>query len=206
MGKHLQELDKVIEKSELVAAVKRVKELKPAGKPVTAEVQKQLEAKGCWAQDWSKVFVADKFNPNHVAGVKFFGTCHLGRFDATEVEVDKGVKLASGVYHSVIVDSVIEDNAVVCNVGLLSNYVVGKDAVVMNSATVSAAAGTAFGNGVEIPIAIETGGREVLTYADMNIPVAEKIAKSRDKQGTAGRVRGVRESLRRGRQKPQGHH
>ncbi|MCX7020161.1 MAG: DUF4954 family protein [bacterium] len=180
MYQYFPELENVIESSELAVAVKRVKSLKPAGKPVSGEMQKKLEAKGCWAQDWSKVRVADKFNPNHVAGVKFFGECSLGAFEPLEIEVEKGVKLSTGVYNSVLVDTIVEDNALVCNVGLLSNYVVRTGAVVLNTAMVSSEAGTAFGNGVELPIAIETGGREVLTYADINIPVAEKVAKSRD--------------------------
>jgi hypothetical protein len=182
MAKHLPELDKVLETSELLAAVKRVKALKPAGKPVSEnpELQKQMEAAGCWAADWSKVRVADGFSAHRVASVKFFGEISLGKFTADAVDADKGVKLPAGVYHSVVCDSVIGDDALVHNVGVLSNYVVGPKAVVMNCQTVSCSGDTAFGNGVEMPIAIETGGREIHSYAELTIPVAEKVAKSRD--------------------------
>src|ERR1051326_4286965 len=133
MGKHFAELDEVLKSSELLSAVKRVKSAKPAGKPVSADVIKQLEANRCWAQDWGKVRVADGFNPHHAYDVKFFGEVELGKFSAGEIEVEKGVKLTSGVYNSVIIDSVIGDGALVYNVGTLANYVVGANAVVAHT-------------------------------------------------------------------------
>lgn len=180
MGKHIAELDEVLKSSELLSAVKRVKSAKSAGKPVSADVIKQLEANRCWAQDWGKVRVADGFNPKHAYDVKFFGEVELGKFSAGEIEVEKGVKLTAGVYNSVIIDSVIGDDALVYNVGTLANYVVGPKAVVANTKSVVCTGETAFGNGVEISIAIETGGREVHSYADLTIPVATAVAKSRD--------------------------
>lgn len=182
MAKYFPEIEELLAKSEFLQAVARAKTLAPGGTPVSQkpELQKQLEAAGCWAADWSKVRVAEGFNPRRVAAVKFFGDVYLGRFENDAVEADKGVTLPAGVYHSVVCDCVIEDNALVHNVGVLANCVVGRGAVVMNCKTVSATPGTAFGNGVEMSIAIETGGREVLSYAELTIPVAEKVAKSRD--------------------------
>ena len=130
MAKHLPELEQVMAGSELLAAVKRVKESKPAGKPVSAALKKKLEANGCWAGDWSKVRVADGFDASHCFNVKFFGECELGSFSAEPAEIDKGVKLSAGIYDSVVIDSVIGDNAVIYNVGVLSNYVVGPGAAV----------------------------------------------------------------------------
>lgn len=182
MGKHFPELDQVLQTSELLTAVKKVRDMKLAGKPVSGDQQKQLEANGCWASDWSKVRVADGFNPQHCFDAKFFGECYLGKFEPGLVEVDKGVKMSAGVYHSTIIDSAILDNALVYNVGLLSNYVVGSGAAVANTSTVSCTGETTFGNGEELSVVVETGGREVFSYADMTIPVAAKVAGNRDKK------------------------
>ncbi|MBX7243861.1 MAG: DUF4954 family protein [Candidatus Sumerlaeaceae bacterium] len=180
MGKHLAELDKVIETSELVAAVQSLKGRKAAGKPVSDALRKELEANRVWAADWGKVRVADGFNPHHAFDVKLFGECYLGKFEAGEIDAGDGVKLSRGVYNSVLTDAIVDDNALVYNVGILSNYYVGPGAVIVNTKSVTATPDTAFGNGVEISIAIETGGREVLSYADMTIPVAAKVSMSRD--------------------------
>lgn len=179
MPNQLPELKEVLASSELLTAVKRVKACKCPSKPISADVQKQLEANSCWAEDWSKVTVSDGFNAKHVFNTKFFGKCCLGTFGPEAIEVEKGVKLSCGVYDSVVIDSCIMDNALVYNVGVLSNYVVGPGAAVVNTKSVICTGETSFGNGEELPIAIETGGRETLSYADMTIPVAEKVAKSR---------------------------
>jgi carbonic anhydrase/acetyltransferase-like protein (isoleucine patch superfamily) len=182
MANHFPQLEAVFEQSEFLAAVDRIRKLSPRGTPVSEDphLQQQLEAAGCWAADWSRVRVAEGFSPHRVAGVKFFGDVVLGRFTENALEAGEGVVLPAGVYHSVVCNCVIEDDALVHNVGVLSNYVVGRRAVVMNNKTVSATPGTAFGNGVLMSIAIETGGREVPSYAELTIPVAAKVAKSRD--------------------------
>ena len=40
-----------------------------------------LESRGCSAQDWSKVTVADGFDPLKIKNVTFSGEVSLGRFD-----------------------------------------------------------------------------------------------------------------------------
>lgn len=181
MAKFLGELESLLETSELLNAVKKVKEWTGTGKPVSenAELQKQLEANGCWSPDWSRVFVADGFRPRHAHSAKFFGDVYLGAFGNEPLEANKGVRLSPGVYNCVIMDSVVGDDALVYNVGVLSNYMVGPKAVVMNCDTVSHEAGSAFGNGEELSIAIETGGREVLVFGELTIPMAAQVAGSR---------------------------
>jgi hypothetical protein len=87
--------------------------------------------------------------------------------------------MQSGVYKAVVANCEIGNDALVHNVGLISNTVVHCGAAVVNTQTVSAEAGTAFGNGREIGIAIETGGREVKLYAEITVDVAAKVASSR---------------------------
>lgn len=172
-------LDKLLQTSEFLAAVKRIRERKTKGKVINDELQKQLELNRCWSDDWSKVRVADGFNAHHVFDAKFFGECYLGTFTKSPVKADDGVSLSPGVYNSVIINSDVEDDALVYNAGVVSNYVIGKNAVVTNTRSLSCNGNTAFGNGAELAIAIETGGRETLSYADMTIPVAEIVAKKR---------------------------
>lgn len=181
IGKFLTDWEPLLENSELATAVSRTKGYKGKGKAVTEVkgLQKDLEGNGCWSPDWSQVRVATGFSPHHCFSTKFFGDVWLGKFGNTLTDADKGVRLTPGIYNSVVCSSIIEDDALIYNVGLLSNYHVSAGAVVANCGTVSAVPGTAFGNGEELAIAIETGGREVLTFADINIPLATQIATSR---------------------------
>lgn len=145
--------------------------------PLTQEQISQLERNGNSAGDWSKVKVAEGFDPDRVRNCRFLGEVALGRFQGT-ISLG-GAELPSGVYDSVIVDSYIGNDALVQDVKLLSRYVVRSEAAVVGCGTVFTEPGTSFGNGEELPIAIETGGREVLTYAEMDVDVAETIASSR---------------------------
>lgn len=179
MAQFFPELDGVLKSSELLTAVARVKAAKRTGKPVSKELAKQLEQNGCWSSDWSKVYAPADLNAKHLFAVKFFGECSIGKFDADPVEVDKGLKMSAGIYNSVVIDSEIGDNAVIYNVGVLSNTVVGASAAVINTQSVTCTGGTSYGNGVEIGIAIETGGREIRTYAELTVDVAERVTKNR---------------------------
>jgi hypothetical protein len=67
----------------------------------------------------------------------------------------------------------------ISDVKCLSNYIVKDKAVLFNNGIISCSTAATFGNGVEIPIAIETGGREVKLYADITVDEAAKIARSR---------------------------
>lgn len=175
----------VLKTSELLTAVNEVVNKK--GKSVcfgddvrelTADEIKTLEKNRNYCDDWKKILVAKDFNANRVAQSSFFGNCVLGTFAKGDVSIDKSGKLPAGIYNSTIINSEIGKDCLIMNSNI-SNYVIKCCAQVFNVASLSCKEGCSFGNGRELPIAIETGGREVEIYADITIPVAEKIAKTR---------------------------
>lgn len=177
----------VLETSDLLKTVARINS--PRGRSVLfgdkvralrPEEIERLRAHSCSAEanDWSKILVAEDFSAKCFWGVHFIGTCVLGRF-GDPIDAGDGVTIDSGLYKAVVANCEIGDGALVHNVGFLSNVVVEAGAVVANCGTVAAEAGTTFGNGREIGIAIETGGREVGLYAEITVDVAAKIASSR---------------------------
>ncbi|HIE05083.1 MAG TPA: DUF4954 family protein [Candidatus Latescibacteria bacterium] len=161
---------------------------------LTREQISRLERNGNSAEDWSKVKVAEGFDPDRVRNCRFLGEVVLGRFRGT-ISLG-GTELPSGVYHSVVADSYIGNDALVQDVKLLSRYVIRSKAVVLGCGTVFTEPGASFGNGEELPIAIETGGREVLTYAEIDVDVAETVASSRgDRELLSAYEEAVREYL-----------
>jgi len=139
---------------------------------------KQLEAQGNGAADWSTVLVAQNFKPSKVVGCWFSGPVKLGTF-GEPAYVEKGVQFGSGVYRSDLSNVTIGDHALISGVAALAHCVVGPGAVVLNCGFVGASGETTFGNGVELPIAIETGGRETHTYAEITVEVAAAVAGQR---------------------------
>jgi len=147
-------------------------------RPLTRDEINALERLGNSAEDWSRVRVADGFAPQSIRASSFYGDVILGRF-AGAVEISRGLKIAAGVYNSTVANSVIGHDALVRDVELLVNYVVGEGAIVCGCGRVACEGDTAFGNGVELPVAIETGGREVLAFAEIDVEVAAAVARSR---------------------------
>jgi len=97
-----------------------------------------------------------------------------------EGEVDiEGVSFPCGIYDSTISHSIVFDGCLVSRVKLLHNYAIKRGAVLFDAGVVTFTPGSAMGNGVELSLAIETGGREVKTFAEITVDIAEKIATER---------------------------
>jgi hypothetical protein len=153
-----------------------------AARALTAGEVEHLERQGCIAEDWARVRVGSAFDPCRVRHVRFQGDVQLGAYGG-EVEIAPGVTHPTGLYDSLVANCAVGDDALVCGVGLLANYHVGSRAVLRDVREATAGAACTFGNGREIAVGIETGGREVLSFAELTIPVAECVAKRRDLTG-----------------------
>jgi hypothetical protein len=149
-------------------------------RPLTPEEIAALERQGNSCPDWSRVRVADDFDPRAVRGSRFHGDVLLGRF-ARPVALGDGVSLPSGVVNSTVCDSTVGHDALVQDVRLLANYVVGPGALVFDCGSVSCGEGTAFGNGAALAVGPETGGRDVAVYADMDLDGAAAVARLRQR-------------------------
>ena len=176
------EVRRAIRDSELIGGLSRARGRLAEARPLTEEEVALLEKAGNSCQDWSRVSVGEGFDPRFVRGCMFLGRVKIGATGMATALA--GASAPSGVYDSVVADSVICDGACVMRVGLLSKMIVEPGAVVANCSEVTASnikgAGTSFGNGAQLPVAIETGGREVAIYAEITIPVAAAVAGRRD--------------------------
>ncbi len=137
-----------------------------------------LERLGNTAEDWSRIRVTDGFLPHLVRSCCFLGDVILGRFDGLVRETD-GITLPAGLYHSTVANCVIGHGAVVRDVKLLANQVVGESALLLDCGSITCDGTTQFGNGQELPIAIETGGRDVRVFAEIDVEIAGTVARYR---------------------------
>lgn len=145
---------------------------------LTSDEIRRLEARGNSCSNWSLVLVARGFRPDAVSGSIFAGNCALGAFDRTPRAVDASLSLPPGIYKSVIADSEIGSNSLVCNAAV-SRYLVGEKAVLFSVGEMLCSGRTSFGNGIAVPVGIETGGREVTGFAELTIPLAQAVAVNR---------------------------
>ena len=78
-----------------------------------------LEANSCWAEDWTRVEVAEFFKPNYFHRVMFYGDIRLGNFEKN-VEVSKGFVKHSGINNATLRNVIVGDNCLIENIG---NYI-----------------------------------------------------------------------------------
>ncbi|MBN1498325.1 MAG: DUF4954 family protein [Spirochaetes bacterium] len=138
-----------------------------------------LKTQGNSADDWSSILVAPDFATDSIFSSSFYGACRLGRFDRHAPAGSDALHLPAGIYRSTIINSEIGDGCVIHDAGTISNCVVRDSAILLNNGSLSASGTCAFGNGTEIVVGNETGGREIASYAELTVAIADAIAKSR---------------------------
>lgn len=131
---------------------------------LTAEEISILEKAGNSAEDWRRVRVARGFDPSRVKESSFSGDCVLGVFSG-DFSLPGGVVKPSGVYRAILHNVTVGNNSHLSNVrSYVANYDVGERVFLANVDRVYVEGESAFGNGVEVAVLNETGGREVMIH------------------------------------------
>ncbi len=146
---------------------------------LTADEIEKLKTQGNSTENWNNILVTEDFTPDNIRNSRFMGMCILGKFSAKEIEVDDNLTLSPGIYNSTLKDSTIGNDVAIYNCGLISNYTIGTRTALLKNGLIHCTGSRKFGNGIEITIGNETGGREVLSFAELNIELAEIIATNR---------------------------
>ena len=137
---------------------------------------KILKSNGCASETWSRIEVTDDFNPQHYRNVKFSGAVRLGDTSGTFCR-DRNVTYQCGIYDATIHNCTIGDNAYIAKVSnYIANYDIGDGVFIENVDCINTSGISSFGNGVEVAVLNETGGREVPIYDRMSAHVAYLIA------------------------------
>lgn len=135
-----------------------------------------LQAQNCTAVDWNDVLVCDDFSPEYVRYTRFSGTVRLGSF-SKEFELPGGMKKHSGLYHATLHNVTVGNDCCIENVkNYIANYRIGDDVFIENVDIILTDGVSSFGNGVEVSVLNETGGREVMIYDRLTAQIAYVMA------------------------------
>lgn len=135
---------------------------------LTSEEISALENRGCWAEDWSSVLVANGFRPNYLSRVLFYGENRLGAFEET-LEVTKGFFKHSGIFNATLRNVTVGDNNLIENVGnYINNYTIGDRCFISNICTLETTEGATYGEGNTISVLNEVGDGNVVLFRELN--------------------------------------
>ncbi|MBN2323764.1 MAG: DUF4954 family protein [Spirochaetes bacterium] len=195
--------DGLLETSEFIDSVRRYKDTKAKStlfgnevRMLTPEEIETLVSQHNLCDSWDRVLVAREFTPQFIRQCTFFGDCVLGVFDGGTVHLANGIRMPNGLYRSTLVESEAGDNSLVFDAGVVSNYRIGARSVVFRVGALQAAGECSFGNGTEVSLGIETGGREVKTFAEIAVGIAWEVATKRSDTALLKRYAGFVDAYR----------
>ncbi len=129
---------------------------------LTPEEIQVLKNQSCSAENWNNILVAAGFRADHIFHVDFSGNIKLGIFEQ-EFILPGGLKKHSGLNRVNLHNCEIGNNVLIENVqNYIANYNIGNDCFIQNLDAMYVEGTTTFGNGVEVAVLNETGGREVI--------------------------------------------
>ena len=156
---------------------------------LTSSEIESLQQQMCSATDWSLIEVSEGFTTEYIRYTRFSGKIRLGAFNK-EFALPGGMKKHSGLYHVTLHNVTIGDDCCIENVNnYIANYEIGNDTFIENVDIILVDGPSSFGNGVEVSVLNETGGREVMIYDKLSAQIAYVMALYRHRPVMVSNVR-----------------
>ncbi len=123
-----------------------------------------LVAAGCSAEDWAKVSVAEGFDTAYIRNVEFSGEVKIGSTDHV-FSLTGGMKKHSGIRNAALHDVTVGNGCFISGIhNYIANYTIGDNCYIENVGIIAVDGECTFGNGVQVSVLNETGGREVTMF------------------------------------------
>ena len=154
-----------------------------------------LEEKGCTADDWTSVMVAEEFSPAHLSRVEFHGDVRLGCFDQT-LEIGTGFRKHAGMRNVVLNNVTIGDNCLIENVGnYISNYDIYDHCHIADVGTIETTEGATFGQGLAVSVLNEAGKGNIVIFEQLNAQIADLMVREQANNEVADVLRSMARDL-----------
>jgi hypothetical protein len=126
---------------------------------------------GCLADNWSDISVTDGFSSENIKNTRFRGKIKLGKFSGVILGDDGSLKKC-GIYDSCICNCDISDDVFISGVRNLTNYSVASNVSIEHVYSIVTDGSSAFGNGTEIEVLNEGGGRAIPIFDKLTSQIA----------------------------------
>ncbi len=149
----------------------------------------RLREQGCTCPDWASIKVAQKFSPERVRLTHFSGDVEIGVLEKTVAFYGR-LERPAGITGATIHNCKIGSNVYINNIhNYIANYIIGDDAVIDNVNLLAVEGETSFGNGTQVSVLNEAGGREVPIYEHLTAQIAYILALYRHRQKVIENIR-----------------
>lgn len=156
---------------------------------LTVAEKEMLVSQMCTAADWDDIEVVDGFDVMYVRNCRFSGKIRMGRFEKVFC-LPGGMQKHSGIYFATLHNVTVGDDCCIENVkNYIANYTIGCNSFIENVDIILTDGPSSFGNGVEVAVLNETGGREVVIYDRLSAQTAYIMALYRHRPEVIERLR-----------------
>jgi hypothetical protein len=136
----------------------------------------KLTNQGCTCADWSKVQASEGFDAARIRTTNFSGDVRLGAF-GNGVKFFGGVVKPSGISNATIHNCRIGNNVYIDEIkNYIANYIIEDDVIIENVDLLAVEGESSFGNGTEVAVLNEAGGREIPIYDNLSAQTAYVMA------------------------------
>jgi len=143
----------------------------------------------CRCDDWSRIEVNENFLPKYIRNSNFSGDIRIGAFEK-EVTFVGGVKKHTGIYNATIHNCRIGNNVYIGQIrNYIANYIIEDDVVIENVDLMAVDGVSSFGNGTNVSVLNEAGGRELPIYDHMSAHLAYILALYRHRPSVIEKIK-----------------
>ena len=177
----IEQLQETIQTSSFIQKVKKINQglfEEKNLRALTAVEITQLKEQRNFCKNWKQIKVTKNFSAENIISSTFLGKATIGDLSGS-LMVD-GFEHQCGILNSVLYNVQIGDHCIVGNVQTLSGVALEGECAVVNCLSVTHGNKKNFGVGEELALAIESGGREIRIFPEINIDVARIICSSRN--------------------------
>lgn len=137
-------------------------------KTLTFEDIAVLESQECIAEDWNRIEIHPDTDLKKINKISFSGFVKIGLLEG-EFCLPGGMKTKSGLRNASLHNCIIGNGVLIENVhNYVANYTIGDNAYIQNIHYLYVDRESSFGNGTEVAVLNETGGREVIIYDNLS--------------------------------------
>jgi len=149
---------------------------------------KILNSNNCRCDDWSAVKVQEGFDPSRCFNATFSGNVKLGSLKGSHTD-ESGVTLKCGISNAHIHNCSIGSDVIISNIGdYIANYNIEDNVVIRDCGKIHTEGKSSFGNGTEVAVLNETGGRSVRIWDRLSAQEAYIIALYRHRSKAVGKI------------------
>lgn len=130
-----------------------------------------LISRGCSSENWNLVTFHPQCDLTRFRNVTFIGNVTVGKNNGSFTR--DGTSLPCGIYNAIIIECTIGSDVRIANIGsMIAHYSIEDNVRIENVASLTADPGASFGNGVELDVINEGGGRGTTLLNDLTAQTA----------------------------------